>query len=120
MRVSRGVKRLLATIIISAPSLGNVGLLLLLLMYIYSILGVELFANVAHGEFINSDANFEGFGSALLTLARCITGESYNGIMHDAMVREISLNVEVKHGIMHAPVKETGSDPHSHSLPSPR
>ena len=30
----------------------------------------------------------ESFGGALLTLFRCLTGESYNGILHDTMVTE--------------------------------
>ena len=88
IKVAPGIKRLLTTVIVSAPSLANVGVLLLLVMYIYSILGVELFSHLQHGEFIDDDANFETFGAAMLTMVRCITGESYNGIMHDAMVTE--------------------------------
>lgn len=38
-----------------------------------------------YGDYINRHANFENFGMALLTLARCVTGESFNGIMHDVM-----------------------------------
>jgi len=38
-----------------------------------------------YGEFITRHANFENFPMALLTLARCVTGESFNGIMHDVM-----------------------------------
>ena len=88
IRVNPGIKRLLATVVVSAPSLANVGVLLLLILYIYAILGVEFFSGVAHGEFLNEDANFSSFGFAMLTLFRCITGESYNGIMHDASVTE--------------------------------
>ena len=88
IRVNPGIKRLLATVVVSAPSLANVGVLLLLILYIYAILGVEFFSDVAHGEFVNEDANFSSFGFAMLTLFRCITGESYNGIMHDVMVTE--------------------------------
>ena len=38
-----------------------------------------------YGNYITRHANFENFGMALLTLARCVTGESFNGIMHDVM-----------------------------------
>jgi len=37
------------------------------------------------GDMINRHANFFNFGMAMLTLARCVTGESFNGIMHDTM-----------------------------------
>ena len=88
IKVAPGIKRLLSTVVASAPALANVGVLVLLVLYIYAVLGIELFGHVAHGEFINDDANFETFGAAMLTMVRCITGESYNGIMHDAMVTE--------------------------------
>ena len=38
------------------------------------------------GELLNSDANFEGFWQSMDTLFRCMTGESFNGIMHDTMI----------------------------------
>ena len=76
VRVNPGIKRLLSTVVVSAPSLLNVGLLLIIIMYIYAILGVEFFHKIAHSNFINADANFETFQRSMLTLARCITGES--------------------------------------------
>jgi hypothetical protein len=89
MRVSGGLNRLITTMFVSIPALANVGMLLFLFMYIYAILGIELFHNLPlNGEFINEDANFASFGTAMMTLFRCITGESYNGIMHDAMITE--------------------------------
>ena len=89
MRVSGGLNRLITTMAVSIPALANVGFLLFLFMYIYTILGIELFHNLPlDGEFINQDANFATFGTAMMTLFRCITGESYNGIMHDAMITE--------------------------------
>jgi len=89
MKVGGKVNQLIMTIVLSVPSLGNVGVLLFLFLYIYTILGVELFHRLPlDGDFINEDANFASFGNAMLTLFRCITGESYNGIMHDAMITE--------------------------------
>ena len=73
----------------SLLSVGNsLQALLALILYIYAILGVEFFHQVAHGEFVTEDANFSSFGFAMLTLFRCITGESYNGIMHDVSITE--------------------------------
>ena len=31
--------------------------------------------------YLNADAHFENFGTALITLIRCSTGENWNGIM---------------------------------------
>lgn len=46
---------------------------------------MNLFGDIEKGElgFINSHANFRTFYSAMITLFRASTGESWNGIMHD-------------------------------------
>ena len=36
-------------------------------------------------EHVNRHANFQTVGRALLTLFRMVTGESWNGLMHDCM-----------------------------------
>jgi len=41
--------------------------------------------NSNDGDFINRHANFRNLGFSVLTLIRCATGESFNGIMHDMM-----------------------------------
>jgi len=89
MRMQGGLNRLITTVVVSIPALGNVAMLTGLFLYIATILGIELFHKLPlTGEFINQDANFASFGTAMMTLFRCITGESYNGIMHDAMITE--------------------------------
>ena len=59
----------------------------MLFLFIYALLGVQLFYSVAHGEFVNSDYNFETVPQAMITLLSSATGESWNGIMHDLAVR---------------------------------
>jgi len=117
------------TVVISIPALLNIGMLILLILFIYAVWCIEIFAKVNYtpgnwgeqspeswgsgggtmapglgrkfnsdfyyspgasnyGDYINRHANFENFGMALLTLARCVTGESFNGIMHDLMAWE--------------------------------
>lgn len=87
--------KLFRTLFLSAPALVNVASLLLLLMAVYAVFGIQAFHNVRGSvedilagrgedlEFVNKWSNFETFGIALLTLFRCATGESWNGIMHD-------------------------------------
>merc|ERR1711871_381450 len=63
-------------------------LLLVLMMFIFSAIGMNLFANVKHGELLNEDANFMTFFAAFNTMWRMSTGESFNGIMHDLRIAE--------------------------------
>ena len=72
----------------SLPSLGNVGSILLLCLYVYAVMGMNLFSDVTVDkveglEFISSRINFSTFGYSMLTLFRTSTGESWNGIMHE-------------------------------------
>jgi len=61
-----------------------------LLLYLYAILGIYLFAGIKLQDNLDVHANFQDFGTALLTLIRCMTGESWNLIMFDC-AREFSL-----------------------------
>ena len=81
----KGMQKLIETIMISLPSLLNVGALLLLVMFIYSILGWFLFNGVKEGWKIGEYYNFNNFGSSILTLFRCLTGEDWPMIMYDVM-----------------------------------
>ena len=58
------------TIIFTIPSLANVGALMMLLLFIFSILGMQIFATVRLQDNLNEHANFQNFGIALLTLLR--------------------------------------------------
>jgi hypothetical protein len=46
------------TFLITLPALANIGLLLLLIQFIYTILGVEIFWALKHGDWVTPDANF--------------------------------------------------------------
>jgi hypothetical protein len=47
--------------------------------FIYAIIGMHLFAGVRSTGiyYINDDANFESFATAMITLIRCSTGENW-------------------------------------------
>eukprot|EP01062_Namystynia_karyoxenos_P068939 TRINITY_DN6409_c0_g1_i2.p1 TRINITY_DN6409_c0_g1~~TRINITY_DN6409_c0_g1_i2.p1 ORF type:complete len:2273 (+),score=828.29 TRINITY_DN6409_c0_g1_i2:84-6902(+) len=86
---ARDVRVLLETVWYSLPSIANIGGFLLLLFFIYSVLGVNLFALVKRGEGpwgLTYHANFENFPNAALLLFRIVTGENWNAVMHDTMV----------------------------------
>jgi len=88
VRTSPGLLTIFRTLLFSIPSILNVGGIFLLLILIYAILGMNLFSNIKQGEFLNGDANFNGFFISVATLFRVTTGESFNGIMHDCMIQE--------------------------------
>jgi len=66
------------------------GLLLFLLFFIYSALGIELFGKLACTDSLPCDglseyANFNNFGMAMLVLFRLSTGDNWNGMMKDGL-----------------------------------
>ena len=54
----------------------------MLFIFIYSILGVYLFAEVMHNGAVFENANFENLGLAFLTLIRIMTADTWHLIMH--------------------------------------
>jgi len=85
IRKAQRLKIIFETFLFTIPALTNVGGLLMLFLYLYSILGVFLFAEVKLQEHLNEHANFQNFWSAFLTLFRVSTGEGWNFIMLDAI-----------------------------------
>merc|ERR1711988_1522962 len=84
---------LLTTVSRSLAQVGNLGLLLGLLFFIYAALGIELFGRLACTDSnpcdgISEYANFENFGMAVLVLFRLSTGDNWNGMMKDGL-REV-------------------------------
>lgn len=52
-------------------------------MFIYACMGMGAFGTLKFGDTLDSDANFQSFGSSLLTLLRVATGEEWQNIMYD-------------------------------------
>uniref|UniRef100_H2YFM4 Ion transport domain-containing protein n=1 Tax=Ciona savignyi TaxID=51511 RepID=H2YFM4_CIOSA len=97
LKVSKGIRSLLETVGNALPQVGNLGLLFLLLFFIFAALGVELFGTLsklcgcdeAHPcNGLSRHASFSNFGIALLTLFRISTGDNWNGIMKDTIRQE--------------------------------
>ena len=83
---AKGLSNLVKTIVLSVPSLLNVLSLLSLIVFIYSALGVELYAFVERGPLFTDQRNFEYFGSALLFSFQCLTGDGWSGLMNEALL----------------------------------
>ena len=78
-----GLQKIIATMIISLPSLLNIGALLFLVIFIYSILGWFLFKNAAYGNTITTMNNCQNFHNSFILLFRCSTGEDWASMMYD-------------------------------------
>lgn len=83
VKSSKGLKNLLKALWLSLKSIVNVGMILFLIFFTFSVAGMDLFGDIKSGNFINGDANFSTFYLAIITLFRCATGEDWNGVMHD-------------------------------------
>ncbi|XP_054564865.1 voltage-dependent T-type calcium channel subunit alpha-1G isoform X13 [Eptesicus fuscus] len=83
LKMAVGMRALLDTV-------GNLGLLFMLLFFIFAALGVELFGDLECDEThpcegLGRHATFRNFGMAFLTLFRVSTGDNWNGIMKDTL-----------------------------------
>jgi hypothetical protein len=89
---SNRLQKIFNTIISSLPGIGNTGALLILLIYVYSIIGVQLFSEIQRNDFGLSDLfNFESFELAFLSLVAVGTGDSGPGIMYGT-IREYNID----------------------------
>uniref|UniRef100_A0A8C2KNX8 Voltage-dependent T-type calcium channel subunit alpha n=1 Tax=Cyprinus carpio TaxID=7962 RepID=A0A8C2KNX8_CYPCA len=90
LKMATGMRSLLDTVVQALPQVGNLGLLFMLLFFIYAALGVELFGKLECTEDnpcegLSRHATFQNFGMAFLTLFRISTGDNWNGIMKDTL-----------------------------------
>ncbi|CAG9109037.1 unnamed protein product [Plutella xylostella] len=81
--LSRGerIRTLLWTFIKSFQALPYVALLIVLLFFIYAVVGMQLFGKVEENDIITRNNNFRTFGGALMVLFRSATGEAWQEIM---------------------------------------
>jgi len=84
----KSLRKLFFTLVMSLPSLAHIGVMLLLLFFVYAVAGMALFGDIQiHGNpellGMSSDVNFENFYLAMVMLFRISTGESWNILMHD-------------------------------------
>ncbi|XP_028616717.1 voltage-dependent T-type calcium channel subunit alpha-1H isoform X1 [Grammomys surdaster] len=105
LKMATGMRALLDTVVQALPQVGNLGLLFMLLFFIYAALGVELFGRLECSEDnpcegLSRHATFTNFGMAFLTLFRVSTGDNWNGIMKDTL-RECTR--EDKHCLSYLP-----------------
>ncbi|XP_035739036.1 muscle calcium channel subunit alpha-1-like isoform X3 [Vespa mandarinia] len=80
-----GIRTLLWTFIKSFQALPYVALLIIMLFFIYAVIGMQVFGKIAIDDetSIYRNNNFQSFPQAVLVLFRSATGESWQEIMMD-------------------------------------
>uniref|UniRef100_A0A8C7R3M6 Sodium channel protein n=1 Tax=Oncorhynchus mykiss TaxID=8022 RepID=A0A8C7R3M6_ONCMY len=78
---AKGIRTLLFALMMSLPALFNIGLLLFLVMFIFSIFGMSNFGYVKHEAGIDDMYNFETFGNSMICLFMITTSAGWDGLL---------------------------------------
>ncbi|XP_043832529.1 sodium channel protein type 10 subunit alpha-like [Dromiciops gliroides] len=81
IRAAKGIRTLLFALMMSLPALFNIGLLLFLVMFIYSIFGMANFAHVKREAGIDDMFNFQTFANSMLCLFQITTSAGWDGLL---------------------------------------
>lgn len=82
------IKMIFDTFTDALPAMFYVVLLLIVVVYIFGVLAMNLFGRVAHQQCINEHTNFETTPRAMATLFGMATGDGTKCIVHECMVQE--------------------------------
>ena len=87
VKSAKGIRTLLFSLAVSLPALFNIGLLLVLVMFIYAIVGMNLFMNAPEKAGLDDAFNFDTFLSSFILLFQMCTSAGWsdvmNGLIHD-------------------------------------
>ncbi|KAM9541648.1 sodium channel protein type 4 subunit alpha B-like isoform 1-T1 [Salvelinus alpinus] len=81
IRGAKGIRTLLFALRMSLPAIFNIGLLLFLVMFIFSIFGMSNFAYVKKEAGIDDMINFETFGNSIICLFVITTSAGWDSIL---------------------------------------
>ena len=87
-RVATGIRTLIFAFMLSLPALINVLELLVLIMFIYSIFGMNLFAFLRKSAGINDVLNFETFSSSFFLLSEISTSAGWDQFLEPMLYVE--------------------------------
>merc|ERR1712216_635692 len=84
-RELQGVTTMLYTLYKALPAVGNIGLLLIVLLYMYAVAGMVLLQDIVHHGGLTHTHNFDHFGYATWTLFLITTGDIWPDVMYNCM-----------------------------------
>eukprot|EP01047_Picozoa_sp_COSAG01_P007944 COSAG01_NODE_306_length_19162_cov_14.196611_20_plen_1802_part_00 len=77
------LQSLLKTLLISLLPAFNITILLLLVLFVYAVVGMHLFGEMPRGQFVTDQDNFDDVIHALRLLFQIATGQDFMNIMHE-------------------------------------
>ena len=93
IKASKQLQDLLRTLYLALNNIANVGILFMLIIFVFAVAGMDLFGSLEAGTIqgpdgggIDANCNFRTFYFAVFVLIRAATGESWNAILHDTVV----------------------------------
>ena len=78
---AKGIRTLLFSLIMAMPALLNIGLLLVLVMFIFSVFGMSLFKNVKIRPGFDDVHNFQTFGKTFSLLFQVNIKQNFRKIL---------------------------------------
>ncbi|KAM9345606.1 sodium channel protein type 4 subunit alpha B [Symphorus nematophorus] len=97
IRGAKGIRTLLFALMMSLPALFNIGLLLFLIMFIFSIFGMSNFAYVKREMIIDDMFNFETFGNSMICLFMITTSAGWDGLLSPIMNLPPDCEPDIEH-----------------------
>ena len=81
VKAAKGIRTLLFSLAVSLPALFNIGLLLLLVIFIYACFGMSFFMNIRLTEGLNEQFNFRTVINSILILFQLATSAGWDGVL---------------------------------------
>lgn len=85
IRLVKSLRLIVNSIVTAIPGILNIGGLLLLLYFVYAVIGMNLYGLIGFQGELNEHANFQSLENSMLLLFRFSTGENWNGFMWDLL-----------------------------------
>ncbi len=85
LKKAESLNRIFNLFLNSIPGVINLTILYILLVFIYSVIGISLFGSLKYQTYINDRWNFQNIANSMFLLVRITSGEKWNEIMHESL-----------------------------------
>ncbi len=82
-----GINRLFVTFLLSIPSIINIGAILLLVVFVFAIIGMILFGHVIRTGQMNENVNYETFAKSFLLTFRLCTASGWDAMLASTSIQ---------------------------------
>ena len=83
LRGAKSLRMLFTTLLLTASSVVNIGMLMTVIFFIAGVTGMHLFAHLPRGELLNEHENFETTPNAMKLLFEVATGHDFLNLIHE-------------------------------------